>query len=63
MVGILGLDQWAECPTCSRLMHPEAKTCGNYCRWDELVVEPRDSVPCQCWHDHGSCHTNCRKAG
>ena len=25
------------CPYCGRLMHPSAKTCGNYCRWSELV--------------------------
>jgi len=28
---------WIKCRFCGRLMHPKAKTCGNYCRWDELV--------------------------
>lgn len=26
------------CPDCGRLMHRDALTCGNYCRWDELVA-------------------------
>jgi hypothetical protein len=28
---------WIHCPTCGRLMISTAWTCGNYCRWAELV--------------------------
>lgn len=32
----LEIPDWIPCPHCGRLMISSAKTCGNYCRWNEI---------------------------
>lgn len=31
------MKDWIKCKFCGRWMHKRAKTCVNYCKWDELV--------------------------
>jgi hypothetical protein len=30
---------WKHCPHCGRMMLRTAKTCGAWCKWEELVVK------------------------